>query len=203
MKKNTAGQHIVFQLIAVADGSDAPSGLTPVVNVSLDGGTSAPGSGGTTFKTAGQYQYIIAQAETDGDFATFQMVLAGYITQTINVFPIDVAEYKADVTNLDEAVSTRMPTSHLAATAGKLDAVALADVATDVTNGVTASGGTVDTVTEVTNPVATDVASQNASKATVSQLATQAELDKVPKLDTAQTWTNQAADTQTVTITQP
>lgn len=57
-------------------------------------------------------------------------------------------------------------------------------------------------VTNVTNPVATDTASRNASKADVSALATQVELDKVPKKDTPQTWTNQDADTTTVTITQ-
>jgi len=44
--------------------------------------------------------------------------------------------------NIDELISSRMPTTHLDATAGKLDGVALADTVTDVSNdvGITQTG---------------------------------------------------------------
>ena len=44
MLRNTAGQHIAFQLLLRADGNDA-TGLTPSVTVSLDGGAMTPGGG--------------------------------------------------------------------------------------------------------------------------------------------------------------
>jgi hypothetical protein len=168
MFKNTAGQLVAFAGIVRADGTDG-TGVSPTVTVSVDGGAAAGGGGTVTEVTAGCFKYTPTQAETNGDHVVFVFKQATLITQVINVYPIDVALYKADVSGL----STFDP-----------------------------AADTVANVASVTNPVITDTASRDASKADVSGLATQTELDKVPKKDAAQTWTNQAGDTQTVTITQ-
>ena len=159
MKKNTAGQTINFAAIVRADGTDG-TGVTPTVTIEKDNAGPIGGAGTVTEIAAGNFRYEPTQAETNAAHAVFVFKEATLITQVVNVYPIDVAEYKADVSGLS-------------------------------------------TFDHTADEVTTDAASRTASQANVAALATQAELDKVPKLNTAQTWTNGAADTHTVTITQP
>jgi hypothetical protein len=49
---------------------------------------------------------------------------------------VHIDNFKADVSNLDTTVSSRMPTTHIDATAGAVDNVTLVDTTTDVTNNV-------------------------------------------------------------------
>lgn len=67
------------------------------------------------------------------------------------------------------------------------------------TDGVDTTG--LSTFDHTSDEVITDTASRDASKADVSGLATQTELDKVPKKDIGYVHTNQAGDNHTVTIT--
>ena len=102
MKKNVAGQRIILQGIVRADGTDG-GGLSPAITASVDG-AAATSAGTVTEKADGAYQYEPSAGETNGDHVLFQLTETTLITQSINVYPIDVAEYKADVSALATAV---------------------------------------------------------------------------------------------------
>ena len=102
MKKNTAGQNVNFAAIVRADGTDGTGG-TPTVSVSVDGAAIATGAGTITQAAAGVIRYQPTQAETNGNHVVFVLKHTSWITQVVNVYPIDVAEYKADVAGLATA----------------------------------------------------------------------------------------------------
>lgn len=87
MRKNVASQTVSFQMVSTTDGSDVTAG-TPAVYYTVDGGVQGTGSGAKTHEGNGQWSYVPAQAETNGDHVAFTMVLAGAVSQTVNVWPV-------------------------------------------------------------------------------------------------------------------
>jgi len=87
VRKNTAGQHIAFQMNSATDGSAVTSG-TPTVYYTIDGGTQATGGGTSTHEGNGQWSYAPAQAETNGNHVAFTMAISGAISQTVNAYPL-------------------------------------------------------------------------------------------------------------------
>lgn len=116
MIKNSSGNYICFQLLSATDGSDAPSGLSPVVNGKSDGGTWGPGTGTIAYEGAGMYSYAVPAGEINSQHTAFQMVAAGYITVTINVYPVDPALFKADTSNLIQKATRYRYTNNLSGT---------------------------------------------------------------------------------------
>ena len=86
MIKNTAGQFVAFQLLDATDGSNVTTG-SPTVYLTKDGGTQATGSGAVAHEGNGQWSYACAQADTDANHVAFTIVLAGSISQTVNLYP--------------------------------------------------------------------------------------------------------------------
>ena len=74
-------------MVSATDGSDIISG-TPTVYYTIDGGAQGTGSGAKVHEGNGQWSYVPAQAETNGDHVAFTMVLASAISQTVNVWPV-------------------------------------------------------------------------------------------------------------------
>lgn len=99
MIKNTAGQVVAFQMISVTDGSDVTTG-TPTVYITGDGGVQATGTGTIAHEGMGQWTYAPVQSETNYNHAAYTMVLAGAVSQTVNVYPVVLTDYKADVSAL-------------------------------------------------------------------------------------------------------
>ena len=70
-------------MISSTDGSDVTAGTCNVA-VEIDG---AAGTGGTATHIAnGKWEYAPIQADTNGDYLTFQFVLSGAITTTIQAY---------------------------------------------------------------------------------------------------------------------
>lgn len=83
MKKNVGSQIISAQMISSTDGSNVTTGTCNVA-VEIDG---TPGTGGTATHIAnGKWEYAPIQADTNGDYLTFQFVLSGAITATVQVY---------------------------------------------------------------------------------------------------------------------
>lgn len=181
MKKNTAGQTISFQMVAKADLEPVVTG-TPTVYYTGDGGTQATGSGTATHEGNGEWSYTPTQAETNYDHVSFTMVLTDAVNQTVNVYPVVDADYKADTSGL----STFDPATDTVAnvtTTGSVTAAVTTDTASrdaskaDVSglstfNPATDTVANVTTTGSVTAAVTTDTASRDASKADVSGLST-------------------------------
>ena len=102
MFKNTADQRVSFLALKRADGTDA-TGLVfntdYAIGVSVDGAAQAPGGGTAAEIGKGIYRYVPTQAETNGNHVEFSFSGAIIITQLVQIYPIDVALYKADVSN--------------------------------------------------------------------------------------------------------
>lgn len=161
MKKNTASQVVVAQLVSKTDGSAVTSGTTTVY-VLGDGGTQATGSVGSgagTHEGNGVWSYAPAQAETNYDHVAFTFVNSTAVNATVQVytsFPqtgdgyarlgapagashaADVAAVKAVLPaalvsgRIDASVGA-MASGVLTATAIAADAITDAKVASDVT----------------------------------------------------------------------
>jgi hypothetical protein len=161
MKKNTASQVVVAQLVSKTDGSAVTSGTTTVY-VLGDGGTQATGtvgSGAATHEGNGVWSYAPAQAETNYDHVAFTFVNTSAVNATVQVytsFPqtgdnyarlgapagasvsADVAAVKAVLPaalvsgRIDASVGA-MASGVLTATAIAADAITDAKVASDVT----------------------------------------------------------------------
>jgi len=83
MRKNVTGQLVSAQMISTTDGSDVTAGTCNVA-VELDG---AAGTGGTATHIAnGKWEYAPIQADTNGDYVTFQFTLSGAVTQTVQIY---------------------------------------------------------------------------------------------------------------------
>jgi len=96
MRKNVASQTVSFQAISTTDGSDVTTG-TPTVYYTIDGGTQGTGAGTSAHEGNGQWSYVPAQAETNGDHVAFTQVLTGAVSQTVNVWPVSFDPTTADL----------------------------------------------------------------------------------------------------------
>lgn len=140
MKKNTASQVIGVQMITTADGTAFTGTVTALVTI--DGGTqSASGGTGPTHEGNGFHTYLPTQAETNGDHIGFTFTGPGAIPVTVQVYTSfpqtgdNFARLGAPAgASVSADVATRMPTTHIAATAGKVDGVALVDTTTTNTD---------------------------------------------------------------------
>jgi hypothetical protein len=108
MRKNVASQTIAFQMTLATDGTTAVTSGTPTVYYTVDGGTQGTGAGTSTHEGNGQWSYVPAQAETNGDHVIFTMVLATAITQAVNVYPVsyDPTSASLGLNNFDPAADT-------------------------------------------------------------------------------------------------
>ena len=90
------------------DGTTAVTSGTPTVYYTVDGGTQGTGAGTSTHEGNGQWSYVPAQAETNGDHVIFTMVLATAITQAVNVYPVsyDPTSASLGLNNFDPAADT-------------------------------------------------------------------------------------------------
>jgi hypothetical protein len=94
MIKNTSGQAVSAQLVAVADGEDVTSGTTTVY-VTGDAGTQASGGGTVTHEGNGCWSYQPTQAETNYDHVSYTFVNSAAVSVTVQRDPITLADYKA------------------------------------------------------------------------------------------------------------
>jgi hypothetical protein len=94
MIKNTSGQAVSAQLVAVADGEDVTSGTTTVY-VTGDAGTQASGGGTVTHEGNGCWSYQPTQAETNYNHVSYTFVNSSAVSVTIQRDPVTLADYKA------------------------------------------------------------------------------------------------------------
>ena len=76
--QNTSGQHVGFSQISASTGAGA-AGATVTVYYSINGGTQGTGGGTVTNLGNGQYDYAMAQAETNGSEVSFMFASTGNI----------------------------------------------------------------------------------------------------------------------------
>lgn len=143
MIKNTASQVVSFQMVSTTDGSNITTG-TPTVYVTGDGGTQATGSGTKTHKGNGCWSYAVSAVDSNYDHVSFTMVLTGAVSQTVNVYPVTLADYKADVSSLATS-------SALATVDSNVDAILVDtnDLQTNQNNWITATGFSTHSATDV------------------------------------------------------
>lgn len=125
MIKNTASQKVGAQMVAAADGSAFTSAVT--VYVTLDAGAQAIGSvgaGACTHEGNGYHTYAPAQAETNGDLASYTFIGTGAVPQTVQVYT------RAAAPDVNVATFTA---NALTAAAINADAFTAAKFAADVT----------------------------------------------------------------------
>lgn len=125
MIKNTSGQAVSAQLVAVADGEDVTSGTTAVY-VTGDAGTQAPGAGTVTHEGNGCWSYQPAQAETNYDHVSYTFVNSAAVSVTVQRDPITLADYKATGFSTLDAAGVR---TAVGLTSANLD-TQLADIPT-------------------------------------------------------------------------
>lgn len=94
IRKNTAGQIVKAQLVAVADGEDVTTGTTTVYVTAATGSQTA-GSGTVAHEGNGVWSYIPTQAETNHDAVSYTWVNTAAVTVTKDYFPITLSDYKA------------------------------------------------------------------------------------------------------------
>ena len=83
MKQNVASQLISAQMVSATDGSDQTTGTCNVA-VEIDG---SAGTGGTATHIAnGKWEYAPIQSDTNGSYLTFQFVITGALTTTVQVY---------------------------------------------------------------------------------------------------------------------
>ena len=184
MKKNTASQVVLAQLISKTDGSDVTSGTT-TVSVTGDAGTRATGSvgaGAATHEGGGLWSYAPSQAETNYDNVCFQFANASAVTANIQIytsFPqtgdnfarlgapagasvsADVAAIKAETATVlsdTNDIQTRIPA---ALVSGRIDAsvgamaAGVVTAAAIATDAIDADAIAADAVTEIQSGLAT------------------------------------------------
>jgi len=171
MKKNVGSQLISAQMISATDGSDQTTGTCNVA-VEIDG---AAGTGGTATHIAnGKWEYAPIQADTNGDYLTFQFVISGAITSTLQVytdFPqtVDndtkITTIAADVANVDGYnLATQIGTAGAGLTnIGTIATVTtLTNLPAITTDWLTAAGTAADFTTEIQVGLATSAAQTTA-----------------------------------------
>lgn len=125
MLKNTASQNITFLLIDASDGS-AMTGASVSGYVTKNAGSQAAAAGTITEKANGVYSYAPTQAETNADSISFLFTATGAIPVNLQVFTIDVALFKADVSALATAAAVAALNNLSSAEAQSAAAAALA-----------------------------------------------------------------------------
>jgi len=148
MIKNTASQTVSFQMISTTDGSDVTSGI-PAVYVCGDGGSQGTGSGAITHEGHGCWSYAVSAADSNFSHVSFTMVLSGAVSQTVNVYPVTLADYKSDATAANQTTIIGHLTDIKGATfSGSTDSLeAIRDHGDDA--WLTGGAGTAPTVEEI------------------------------------------------------
>lgn len=164
MFKNVAGQFVDVALVLRESGDNA-TGLTPIVRIKQDGGAWGAAAGVTKEGENGSYEYAPTQGETNCDHLVVKFTEATVLTVLINLYPIDAALYKADISGLStfDHATDQVITDTASREASKADVTGLS------------------TFDPSTDEVITDAASRTASQADVSALSTQASVDLIPK----------------------
>ena len=204
-------------VIQISDG--APQTASVLVSVRKAGGAETAG-GGTLVKgtLTDTWYYTPTQAETNGTDFIVTAYKAGCfpVSQTV----ITSASTVVGTTSVNNIAANAITANSIASSALSIAKFA-ADIGTtayasnplaralgeSLTAAMTTAGSfgkrvadnflqTGDSFARLGAPTGASVSADIATKATVTELA------KVPKKDTAQTWANQAGDTQQVTITQ-
>ena len=99
MLKNTASQYIAFNAVSSADGSAITTG-TPVVHITIDGGTQATSTNTAVHEGNGQWSLALTQAETNGSHIVYSMVLTSAINSMVQAYPVTLSDFMADVSSL-------------------------------------------------------------------------------------------------------
>jgi hypothetical protein len=170
MKKNVASQLISAQMVSASDGSDQTTGTCNVA-VEIDG---VAGTGGTATHIAnGKWEYAPIQADTNGDYLTFQFVISGAITHTVQVYPqfpqtVDNNVLAAGATGfaaIDTVVDAIKAVTDLLPNAGALSDLAtiLVDTGTDIPALIAALDVVVDRVEADTQDIQTQIGTAGAN----------------------------------------
>jgi hypothetical protein len=102
MIKNSTNQHISFLMLSAADGSGVTTGTT-FVAICKDGGGPVTATNSPVHKSNGAWTLDLSQAETNCDHLLAVMTISGAITAMVQVYPVDPATFKADVSALATA----------------------------------------------------------------------------------------------------
>jgi hypothetical protein len=105
MIKNSTNQHISFLMLSATDGSGVNTGTTYVA-ICKDGGGPVTATNSPAHKSNGAWTLDLSQAETNCDHLLAVMTISGAITAMVQVYPVDPASFKADVSAL--ATSTEI-----------------------------------------------------------------------------------------------
>ena len=102
MIKNSTNQHISFLMLSATDGSGVNTGTTYVA-ICKDGGGPVTATNSPAHKSNGAWTLDLTQAETNCDHLLAVMTISGAITAMVQVYPVDPASFKADVSSLATA----------------------------------------------------------------------------------------------------
>ena len=197
MKQNVASQLISAQMVSATDGSDQTTGTCNVA-VEIDG---SAGTGGTATHIAnGKWEYAPIQSDTNGSYLTFQFVITGALTTTVQVytgFPqsvdnetrlavieADTNELQGDdvptlISNLDAVVDTvKAETALIVADTNELQS-------DDVPGLIASLDAVVDTVKVDTAAILLDTAEIGAAGAGLTNIGTIATVTDVTNQVTA------------------
>jgi len=104
MIKNQAGQLISFLMLSATDGSGVNTGTT-YVGLMKDGSAPVAATNSPFHKSNGSWTLSLTQAETNCDHLLAVMTISGAITSMTQVYTVDPANFKADVSALATAAS--------------------------------------------------------------------------------------------------
>lgn len=156
MIRNQAGQTVSFQAVNITTGAPVTTG-TPVVYITI-GGVQAPSTNTAAHAGNGEWELDLTAAETNGASVAFTFTLTNAINQTLNAYPVTLADYQADVSGLStfDASTDTVTTDTASRDASKADVSGLStfDPDTDTVANVT----TVATCTTNTDMRGTDSA---------------------------------------------
>lgn len=99
MIKNQAGQLISFLMLSATDGSGVNTGTT-YVGLMKDGSAPVAATNSPFHKSNGSWTLSLTQAETNCDHLLAVMTISGAITSMTQVYTVDPANFKADVSGL-------------------------------------------------------------------------------------------------------
>ena len=104
MIKNQTGQLISFLMLSATDGSGVNTGTT-YVGLMKDGSAPVAATNSPSHKSNGSWTLSLTQAETNCDHLLAVMTISGAITSMTQVYTVDPANFKADVSALATAAS--------------------------------------------------------------------------------------------------
>lgn len=153
MIKNSTNQHISFLMLSATDGSNVNSGTT-FVAICKDGGGPVTATNSPAHKSNGAWTLDLSQAETNCDHLLAVMTISGAITAMVQVYPVDPASFKADVSSL--ATSNEISDIKGAGWSSSTDTLALIRDRVDLDITLTAgTQSTVNTINGVTTKLDT------------------------------------------------